>query len=96
MVHTGDLTMDESIQFAQEAERLSYDGFWIVEESGRESFATLACATSRIQLGTGILNFYSRTPILLAMRASTIYRRMPPCHHGESLLSHPQRILKLK
>lgn len=77
MLHTGDLSMEEIVEFAQEAERLGYDGFWITEESGKEGFAVLATvagATSRIQLGTSIVNFYSRTPTLLAMGASTIYR----------------------
>lgn len=76
-LHTGDMGMDDILRYAREAESLGYDGFWVTEESGKEAFSTLALlanATKRIRLGTGIVNFYSRTPTLLAMGASTIYR----------------------
>src|SRR5947207_15362578 len=76
-LHTGDLGFDEITRYAREAEALGYEGFWLTEESGKEAFALLALlaqATSRITLATGILNYYSRTPTLLAMGASTIYR----------------------
>jgi len=77
MLHTGDMPMDEIIRYAQAAESLGYEGFWLTEESGKEAFAVLgalAYATRHIHLGTSILNFYSRTPTLLAMGASTVYR----------------------
>ncbi len=77
MLHTGDLGMDALLRYAQEAETLGYDGFWVTEESGKEAFTVLALAaqaTRRIRLGTGIVSFYSRTPTLLAMAASTIHR----------------------
>ena len=76
-LHTGDMGMDDILRYAREAESLGYEGFWVTEESGKEAFSTLALlanATKRIRLGTGIVNFYSRTPTLLAMGASTIYR----------------------
>ena len=74
-LHTGDLSVAELTQYAKEAESLDYDGCWLLEESGKESFATLgalAGQTSRIRLGTSIVSFYSRTPTLLAMSARTI------------------------
>ena len=77
MLHTADLSMDEMIRFAKAAEDLGFEGFWVTEESGKEAFAilgVLARETERISLGTSIINFYSRTPMLLAMGASTIYR----------------------
>src|SRR5262245_8374008 len=76
-LHTGDLSMDDLLRYAQETERLGYEGFWLTEESGKEAFAVLALlaqATRRLRLCTGILNYYSRTPTLLAMGASTIHR----------------------
>ncbi len=76
-LHTGDMSFDELLEYAQEAERLGYEGFWLTEESGKEAFSMLALlsrATTRITLGTGIVSFYSRTPTLLAMGASTIQR----------------------
>jgi len=77
MLHTGDLSVDEIVQLARTAESLGYEGFWLTEESGKEAFAilgVLARETERINLGTSIVNFYSRSPMLLAMGASTIYR----------------------
>jgi len=77
MLHTGDMPMEDISRYAQEAESLGYEGFWITEESGKEGFAVLAAVardTQRIKLGTSILNFYSRTPTMLALGASTLYR----------------------
>lgn len=76
-LHTGDMSMPDLLRYAQEAEALGYEGFWLTEESGKEAFAVLALlaqATTRLTLGTGIVNFYARTPTLLAMGASTIWR----------------------
>jgi len=74
-LHTGDLSMAEVERYAKEAESLGYDGFWLLEESGKEAFAVLgalAGVTERIRLGTSIVSFYSRTPTLLAMAARTV------------------------
>jgi alkanesulfonate monooxygenase SsuD/methylene tetrahydromethanopterin reductase-like flavin-dependent oxidoreductase (luciferase family) len=74
-LHTGDMSFPEIAGYAREAESLGYDGFWLLEETGKEAFATLgalAGATSRIRLGTSIVSFYSRTPTLLAMSARTV------------------------
>lgn len=77
MLHTGDMPMEEISRYAQTAESLGYEGFWTAEESGKEGFAVLASVardTHRIKLGTSILNFYARTPTMLALGASTLYR----------------------
>jgi alkanesulfonate monooxygenase SsuD/methylene tetrahydromethanopterin reductase-like flavin-dependent oxidoreductase (luciferase family) len=77
MVNTGDMSMEEIVQYAQEAEALGYDGFWVGEGDGKESFAVLAAVaagTKTLRLGTGDVNFYSRTPTLLAIGAATISR----------------------
>ena len=74
-LHTGDLRMEDLLRYAREAETLGYDGLWLLEESGKEAFATLGAlcgATGRIRLGTSIVSFYSRTPTLLAMAARTL------------------------
>ena len=74
-LHTGDLSMEDIVDYAQAAERMGLDGFWLTEESGKEAFAVLAVLaqhTRHIALGTGIINFYSRSPTLIAMGASTI------------------------
>jgi probable F420-dependent oxidoreductase len=74
-IHTGDHPINDILDFVKEAETLGYDGFWATEESGKEAFSVLALAaynTSKIRIGTGIVNIYSRTPTLLAMSISTI------------------------
>jgi 5,10-methylenetetrahydromethanopterin reductase len=76
-LHTGDLDFGDIVRYAREAEALGYEGFWVTEENGKEAFcllSMLAQATTRIRLATGIVNFYSRSPMSLAMGASTIYR----------------------
>ncbi len=76
-LHTGDMPIADIVTYAQTAEALGLDGFWLTEESGKEAFAVLAVLaqqTRRIALCTGIINFYSRSPTLIAMGASTIDR----------------------
>lgn len=77
MMNTGDMSMEEIVQYAQEAEASGYEGFWVGEGDGKESFAVLAAiaaGTTTLSLGTGDVNFYSRTPTLLAIAAATISR----------------------
>lgn len=74
--HTGDLSWDELIEWVLSGERLGYSAFCTTEESGKDAFAVLAVLareTKTINLGTAIVNFYSRTPTLLAMSARSIY-----------------------
>lgn len=76
MLHTGDMPYDDIIRMAREAEDLGYHGFWLTEESGKEAFSLLAIIareTSRINLCTGIVNFYSRSPTTLAMCARSLH-----------------------
>jgi len=75
MCHTGDLEFEELIPWVQEGERLGYSTFCATEESGKDAFALLAVLareTTRINLATTIVSFYTRTPTLLAMSARTI------------------------
>ena len=74
--HTGDLAWEELIAWVQAAEQLGYSAFCTTEESGKDAFAVLAVLareTTTISLGTAIVNFYSRTPTLLAMSARSIH-----------------------
>lgn len=75
-LHTGDLSTKEIVRYAQEAEALGYEGFWITEESGKNAFSLLSLIahdTEEINLYTGIVSYYSRTPMLLAMSTRTIW-----------------------
>ena len=63
------------LRAAQLADELGYHSFWLAEAWGYEVFTLLtemALHTKRIQLGTGIVNVFSRTPGLLAMSAATV------------------------
>jgi F420-dependent oxidoreductase-like protein len=62
----------ERVQFA---ERLGYDSVWTAEAYGSDAMtplAYLAAVTSRIRLGTGIIQLAARTPANAAMQAGTI------------------------
>lgn len=63
------------LAFARAAEAYGYEALFVPEAWGRDAFVTLgalAGLTERINLGTGIVNVYSRTPALLAMAAVTL------------------------
>jgi F420-dependent oxidoreductase-like protein len=56
-----------------ELERAGLDVVWVGESYGFDAVSALgylAGGTSRVELGTGILNVFSRTPALLAMTAA--------------------------
>jgi F420-dependent oxidoreductase-like protein len=58
-----------------EAERLGYDSAWTAEAYGSDVFSPLCwigARTSRIKLGTGIMQLSARTPACVAMTAATI------------------------
>lgn len=64
-----------SLTYAVEAERLGIDSAWTAEAWGYDGatpLAYLAAKTSRLRLGTGILQVGTRTPALLAMTAMAL------------------------
>lgn len=63
------------IDMVQRAEQLGYDSVWSAEAYGSDAvtpLAYLAAQTSRIKLGTGILQIPARTPAMCAMTMSTL------------------------
>ncbi len=63
------------VKAAQLADELGYHSFWVPEGWGYEIFQLLtevALKTENIQLGTGIVNVFSRSPALIAMSAATL------------------------
>jgi F420-dependent oxidoreductase-like protein len=63
------------VELVQEAERLGYDSVWSAEAYGSDAvtpLAYLAAVTSRIRLGTGIMQLSARTPTAAAMAALTL------------------------
>ena len=71
-----DLTIAEYIQLAQKAESLAFDQFWISNDlffrSAVAILSALSTRTSRIHLGTCILNPYTMNPAEIAMAAGTL------------------------
>src|SRR4051794_39274605 len=63
------------VELVQRAEQLGYDSVWTAEAYGSDAvtpLAFLAAKTSRIKLGTGIMQLAARTPANAAMSAATV------------------------
>ena len=63
------------LHVATRAESLGYDAFFLAEGWGHDSsvlLAEIATRTSRIQIGTGVLNIWGRSPAQIAMLATTL------------------------
>ncbi|MET7359796.1 LLM class F420-dependent oxidoreductase [Streptomyces sp. NPDC005562] len=63
------------VALAQEAERLGYDSVWTAEAWGSDAFTPLtwiAAQTSRIRLGTAVVQMAARSPVTTAMHALTL------------------------
>src|SRR5438067_6174116 len=67
--------MQLPLDFVLEVERLGYDSVWTAEAYGSDAvtpLAYLAAKTSRIKLGTAIMQLAARTPANAAMSAATV------------------------
>ena len=63
------------VNLALEIEELGYGGLWLTELAARDAFNVLteiALKTRRIELGTGIVNHYGRSPATLAQAAASV------------------------
>ncbi|MBA2310971.1 MAG: LLM class flavin-dependent oxidoreductase [Pseudonocardiales bacterium] len=72
---TAGLSPAEHLTLVLEAERLGYDSVWAAETYGTDPaslMAWLAGRTTRIGLGTGVLQMPARRPVAAAMTAATI------------------------
>ncbi|MHB8376130.1 MAG: LLM class flavin-dependent oxidoreductase [Dehalococcoidia bacterium] len=66
---------DDLVERVKIADDLGVESAWVAEAWGRDAFSMLtqlALATKRIQLGTAIVNVFSRTPAVLAMTFGTL------------------------
>jgi F420-dependent oxidoreductase-like protein len=66
---------EDPIDLVREAERLGYDSVWTAEAYGSDAISLLCwlgARTTKIKLGTGILQISARTPACVAMTAATI------------------------
>jgi F420-dependent oxidoreductase-like protein len=65
----------DPVPLAKEAEGLGFDSVWTAEAYGSDVFTPLAWVgahTSRIKLGTGIMQISARTPACVAMTVTTL------------------------
>src|SRR5262245_57577845 len=65
----------QQLETVLEAERLGYDSAWFAEAYGSDCFSPLCwigSRTSRIKLGTAVMQISARTPACVAMTAATI------------------------
>jgi F420-dependent oxidoreductase-like protein len=65
----------DGVELAQEAERLGFDSVWTAEAYGSDAVTPLTwvgALTSKIKLGTGIMQMPARTPANTAMTAATL------------------------
>jgi F420-dependent oxidoreductase-like protein len=65
----------ETVALAQEAERLGYSVAWAAEAYGSDAPTVLsyvAAKTSRIDIGTAVMQIPARTPAMTAMTAATL------------------------
>jgi probable F420-dependent oxidoreductase len=63
------------VGLALEVEELGYGGVWLTELAARDAFSLLTeigLKTRRVELGTGIVNHYSRSPATLAQTAASL------------------------
>lgn len=71
-----DLTIPEYVALAQAAEKFGFDQFWVSHDlflrSAPVILAAIANATTRIEIGTCVLNPYTLNPAEIAMLASTL------------------------
>ena len=71
-----DLTLPQYIELAQQAEKLGFDQFWVSNDlflrSGGVILTAVALNTSRIQVGSCVLNPYTMNAAEIAMLAATL------------------------
>jgi alkanesulfonate monooxygenase SsuD/methylene tetrahydromethanopterin reductase-like flavin-dependent oxidoreductase (luciferase family) len=62
------------VEVTQEAEKVGFNSVWTAESWGSDAFTPLtwlAAHTSKIKLGTGVVQLSARTPVATAMAAMT-------------------------
>src|SRR5690349_2714707 len=69
---------EQVVEKVKIADRLGYDSVWLGESWGYELFTSMADLvreTSRIKIGAGIANIFSRSPALIASTVATLDER---------------------
>ena len=80
-----DMGGDDMLEMATQAEAAGFESLWTNEDIGFDAFSVLSAIsqrTSRIKLGTAIVNVYNRSAMQLAMAAATL----DELSHGRAIL----------
>ena len=71
----------EMVSLAQRAERAGFESAWVAEtrltRDAITPMAAIASGTERLRVGTGIVNVYTRGPVLLALTFATLDELAP-------------------
>lgn len=71
LLFVGAPSVPEMVRLAQRAEERGFDSIWVAEtrmtRDGFVPLAAIAAATKRARVGTGIVNVYTRNPVVLAI-----------------------------
>ena len=70
-----EISDENLIALAKQADDLGYHSFWTGESWGRDAFTVLtmvACNTDNLRVGTGIVTTFSRTPALIAQTIASL------------------------
>jgi alkanesulfonate monooxygenase SsuD/methylene tetrahydromethanopterin reductase-like flavin-dependent oxidoreductase (luciferase family) len=73
-------SLSDASDLARASDTLGYDSFWIPEAWGTDAFVTAAHVlgvTERINVATGIVNIYSRTPAVMGMASLSLLQISP-------------------
>ena len=67
--------LQQNLRLAVEADRIGFDVVWVAEAYGSDAATVLgaiAASTSRIDIGSAVLQIPGRTPAMTAMTAATL------------------------
>lgn len=76
---TDERSRDDLVRIARRADAAGVPGLWFTEGVGRDVFTVLtevALATTRLRLGTGIVNVFARSPTMIAQSTASVLEVM--------------------
>ena len=81
LLFLGAPAVPEMVSLARRAEAAGFESAWVAEtrltRDAITPVAALALATERMRIGTGIVNVYTRGPVLLALTFATLHELAP-------------------
>jgi 5,10-methylenetetrahydromethanopterin reductase len=81
LLFLGAPAVPEMVALAQRAERAGFESAWVAEtrltRDAITPVAAIALGTERLRVGTGIVNVYTRNPVLLALTFATLEELAP-------------------